>query len=102
MNVSLIVENDNYKVGFYSKIRLSFMPSISYKSITGIGQINREILVESPNLTIEINARLAPVLFENPLVGFAAELYADNELIFSGKISSIALSQDNITFSIEA
>ncbi len=102
MNVSLIVEHNNYRVGFYSKSRLSMLPDLSYKAITGIGQINREILVESPNLTIEINSGLSQTLFEKPLVGYDAELYADSILIFSGKVSSISTSQDNITITIES
>lgn len=102
MNVSLIASKDNYKVGFYSKTRLSSMPDLSYKAIQSIGQINRELLTETPNVGVELNVRLSQVLFDKPLVGFDADLYADTTLIFSGKVSSTSLTQDNITISIES
>lgn len=102
MNVSLIASKDNYKVGFYSKSRLSFMPDLSYKAIQSIGQINRELLTETPNVSVELNVKLSQTLFEKPLVGYDAELYADSILIFSGKVSSISTSQDNITITIES
>lgn len=99
-NISLIVY-DELSMGFYSKYKIVGMPDISYKAVIGIGQINRELSVESPSLSVELNADIAHLIFENPPVGKQAEVYYGEEEIFSGSIKSISISE-NITIQIEA